>query len=217
RGRKPLNQDFHGARVPGQPQLAMKGVALALADGISTSSVSHIASQIAVGGFLEDYYCTPDAWSVRKSAQRVLAATNSWLYSQTRQSEYRYDSDRGYVCTFSALIIKSATAYLFHVSDSRIYRLRGRDLEQLTTEHRLRVSADISYLARALGIGPHLEIDHLSLGIEQDDIFILATDGVHEFIDALTLRSLLAEQADDLDGAAQRIVEHALQQGSADN
>src|SRR5690606_6034554 len=110
RGHKPLNQDFHGARVPGQPQLAMKGVALALADGISTSSVSHIASQIAVGGFLEDYYSTPEAWSVRKSAQRVLAATSAWLYSQTRQSEYRYDSERGYVCTFSALIIKSATA-----------------------------------------------------------------------------------------------------------
>ena len=217
RGRKELNQDFHGACIPREPQLGSKGIVVALADGISTSAVSHIASQTAVAGFLADYYCTPDAWSVRKSAQRVLAATNSWLYSQTRQSEYRYDSDRGYVCTFSALIIKSATAYLFHVGDSRIYRLRGKDLEQLTTDHRLRVSADISYLARALGIGPHLEIDHLSLGIEQDDIFILATDGVHEFIDALTLRSLLAEQADDLDGAAQRIVEHALQQGSADN
>ena len=217
RGRKDINQDFHGACIPQQPQLDSKGIVIALADGISTSAVSHVASQTAVAGFLADYYCTPDAWSVRKSAQRVLAATNSWLYSQTRRSEYRYDSDRGYVCTFSTLIIKSATAYLFHVGDSRIYRLRGDDLEQLTTDHRLRVSADTSYLARALGIGPHLEIDHLSLGVERGDTFILATDGVHEFIDALTLRRLLAEYAADLGLAAQRIIEHALGQGSGDN
>lgn len=115
RGRKDINQDFHGACLPVEPPLSAKGTVVALADGISSSAVSHIASQTAVAGFLEDYYCTPDAWSVRKSAQRVLAATNAWLHSQTRQGEYRHDADRGYVCTFSALIIKSATAYLFHV------------------------------------------------------------------------------------------------------
>lgn len=217
RGRKDINQDFHGACIARQPQLGSKGIVVALADGISTSAVSHVASQTAVAGFLADYYCTPDAWSVRKSAQRVLAATNSWLYSQTRRSEYRYDSDRGYVCTFSTLIIKSATAYLFHVGDSRIYRLRGDDLEQLTTDHRLRISADTSYLARALGVGPHLEIDHLSLGVELGDLFILTTDGVHEFIDAVTLRTLVAAHDDDLDLAARRMVEHALGQGSGDN
>src|SRR3954468_17634301 len=85
KGRKEINQDFHGACLPEDPQLSAKGVALALADGISSSAVSQIASQCAVRGFLEDYYATPPAWSVRKSAQRVLMAVNSWLYSQTRQ------------------------------------------------------------------------------------------------------------------------------------
>ena len=98
KGRKPSNQDFHGAFVPREPQLSSKGAALALADGISSSDVSHIASETAVSAFLEDYYCTSEAWSVKTSAERVLGATNSWLYSQTQQSQGRYDKDRGYVC-----------------------------------------------------------------------------------------------------------------------
>lgn len=217
RGRKDVNQDCHGVCLPAEPLLSTKGIAVALADGISSSEVSHLASHTAVAGFLEDYYCTPDAWSVRKSAQRVLAATNAWLHGQTRQGEYRHDADRGYVCTFSALIIKSATAYLFHVGDARIYRLRGAELEQLTRDHRLRVSADVSYLARAMGIGPHLEIDHLALPIERGDLFILATDGVHEYLDAPQLGHVISEHADDLNLAARRIIEQALALGSDDN
>ncbi|WP_370920300.1 protein kinase domain-containing protein [Halopseudomonas bauzanensis] len=217
RGRKDINQDFHGACLPVEPALSAKGTVVALADGISSSAVSHIASQTAVAGFLEDYYCTPDAWSVRKSAQRVLAATNAWLHSQTRQGEYRHDADRGYVCTFSALIIKSATAYLFHVGDARIYRLRGDDLEQLTRDHRVRVSADASYLARALGAGPQLEIDYLALPLERGDLFMLATDGVHEYIDAPAFRRLISDHGSDLNAAAKCIIELALALGSDDN
>src|SRR6476646_1826998 len=98
KGRKEINQDFLGARVPEEPLLSSKGIALALADGISSSAVSQVASQSAITGFLSDYYCTSPAWSVKKSAQRVLMAVNSWLYAQTRQSQYRYEKDRGYVC-----------------------------------------------------------------------------------------------------------------------
>ncbi|HEX7645879.1 MAG TPA: protein phosphatase 2C domain-containing protein, partial [Noviherbaspirillum sp.] len=146
KGRKESNQDFHGTFLPKEPQLSSKGVALAIADGISASDVSHIASQFAVTSFLEDYYCTSDAWSAKKSVERVLAATNSWLYSETQRGHGRYDKDRGYVCTLSAMVIKSTTAHLFHVGDTRIYRLHGASLEQLTTDHRVRVSSEQSYL-----------------------------------------------------------------------
>ena len=81
KGRKPTNQDFHGILVPTEPLLSSKGIAVVLADGISSSSVSHIASESAVKSFLSDYYCTSESWSVKTSARRVLAATNSWLYA----------------------------------------------------------------------------------------------------------------------------------------
>src|SRR5216117_4618469 len=114
KGRKEINQDFHGVLIPREPLLGLKGIAVVLADGISSSNVSRIAAESAVKGFLTDYYCTSESWSVRTSAQRVLEATNSWLYSQTR-SQYSYDRDRGYVCTLSAMVIKSTTAHIFHI------------------------------------------------------------------------------------------------------
>ena len=89
KGRKDINQDFHGALIPEEPLLGTKGIAVALADGISTSSVSHIASESAVKSFLTDYYCTSESWSVKTSARRVLAATNSCLHAQTKQTQYR--------------------------------------------------------------------------------------------------------------------------------
>ncbi|MGB8514775.1 MAG: protein phosphatase 2C domain-containing protein, partial [Pseudolabrys sp.] len=146
KGRKEANQDFHGALIPEEPLLGLKGIAVVLADGISTSDVSAIASESAVKSFLTDYYCTSDSWSVKTSAQRVIAATNSWLHAQTRQSQHLYDKDRGYVCTLSAMVIKSTTAHIFHIGDARIYRIAGNNLEQLTEDHRVIVSSQQSYL-----------------------------------------------------------------------
>ena len=217
KGRKAANQDFHGVYIPQEPQLTAKGIAIALADGISSSAVSHIASESAVGSFLGDYFCTSDAWSVKKSAQRVLMATNSWLYAQTRQSQFRYDLDRGYVCTLSAMVIKSTTAHIFHAGDTRIYRLRDGHLEQLTEDHRLWVSQDKSYLSRAMGINTHLELDYRTFQVEQGDCFLFATDGVYEFASDARMVELITTQNTDLDGAARAIVEHAYAQGSDDN
>lgn len=217
KGRKESNQDFHGVYIPKEPLLSTKGIVIAIADGISGSDVSHIASQFAVTGFLEDYYCTSDAWSVKKSAERVLAATNSWLYSQTQQGQGRYDKDRGYVCTLSAMVVKSATAHLFHVGDTRIYRLHGKAFEQLTNDHRVRIASDESYLGRAFGIGSQLEIDYRSLQIDCGDIFLLATDGVYEYVDADIVTAAITEHEGDLDIAARAIIEEAYRRGSTDN
>jgi len=217
KGRKETNQDFHGIHVPDEPLLSSKGIAIAIADGISSSDVSQIASEAAVTGFLGDYYCTSDAWSVKTSAQRVLIATNSWLHSQTRQSQYCYDKDRGYVCTFSAMVIKSTTAHIFHAGDTRIYRLQGDALEQLTDDHRLWISQDKNYLNRALGIHPQLEIDYQSLQLEERDIFIFATDGVYEYADDHFIANTISEHGDNLDNAAKVIVDEALEQGCTDN
>ncbi|MER2540126.1 MAG: bifunctional protein-serine/threonine kinase/phosphatase [Azonexus sp.] len=217
KGRKEINQDFHGLLVPNGPQLGSKGIAIALADGISSSDVSQEAAQAAVTTFLEDYYCTSDAWSVKTSAEHVLVATNSWLYTQTQQSQHRYNRERGYVCTFSGIIIKSRTAHLFHVGDARIYRLRGALLEQLTEDHRVRVSSTQSYLARAMGMDRKVEVDYQSMPLEEGELLVLATDGVYEFTDAACVAAAIEGCAGNLDQAAQAVVEEALKRGSGDN
>jgi serine/threonine protein phosphatase PrpC/predicted Ser/Thr protein kinase len=217
KGRKEAQQDFHGVYIPHEPQLSSKGIAVAVADGISSSDVSHIASESAVASLLDDYYCTSDAWSVKTSVERVLTATNAWLYSQTRQGQGRYDRDRGYVCTLSAVVFKSSTAHIFHVGDTRVYRVHENVLEQLTNDHRVSVSPSQSYLGRALGVDGHLDIDYRTIQIERGDAFLLATDGVYEYIDASVVNAAIDDCAGDLNRAAKAIVEEAYQRGSADN
>src|SRR5437762_5915044 len=209
KGRKQTNQDFHGALTPGEPLLSLKGIAIVLADGISSSNVSHIASESAVKSFLTDYYCTSESWSVKTSAQRVLAATNSWLHSQTRRSQYSYDRDKGYVCTLSAMVIKSTTAHIFHIGDSRIYRLSGNTLEQLTNDHRIVISSEQSYLGRALGANPQIEIDYQMLRVEKGDTFLLVTDGIYEHLGRRQIAKAIKDGAGDLDKAASAIVQQA--------
>ncbi len=65
KGIKEINQDALGYRIPQEPLLSTKGIVLTMADGISSSRVSQIASDTAVSSFLEDYYCTSDAWAVK--------------------------------------------------------------------------------------------------------------------------------------------------------
>lgn len=211
------NQDFHGAFVPKGALLASKGIALALADGISSSRVSQQASATAVRTFLEDYFATSEAWTVRRAANCVLAASNSWLHGQTMACDGRFDKDRGYVCTFSALVLKGSKLHLFHVGDSRIFRLHPQSLEQLTEDHRIGLSATESYLARALGTASHIDVDYRSWDAAVGEVYLLATDGAYSQLTAARVQQALAQHPDDLDAAAAQLVTQARAAGSQDD
>jgi serine/threonine protein phosphatase PrpC len=216
-GRKSINQDFHGVCIPDEPSLSTKGIAIAIADGISSSDVSQIASETSIKNFLQDYYCTSDAWSVKHSVQCVLKAVNSWLHTQTQQSDRRFDKDKGYICTFSGIVFKSNTAHLFHSGDSRIYKLTGNTLEQLTEDHRRTISAETSYLTRGLGIHHFIELDYRSLQVSEADVFILATDGVYENLSGSIIANAIIKGKNNLDLTAKALVEQAYAAGSTDN
>jgi serine/threonine protein phosphatase PrpC len=213
KGIKADNEDFVGAIVPNEPQLTHKGIVAAIADGMSGSEGGKIASQSCVGSFLNDYYSTPDSWSVKQAGEKILSATNSWLYSQGR---LRYQSTKGMVSTLSIIVLKSTTAHIFHIGDSRIYRLRKGNLEQITRDHRVWISHDKNYLNRAMGIEPRLEVDYKSLPVEQGDLFLMTTDGLHDFIDDKAIRTLLIENS-DLTQLADAILQLAKTNNSDDN
>lgn len=213
-GRKPTNQDFHGALIPDGQALAMKGVALAIADGISSSEVSHIAAETAIKSFLNDYYCTSDAWSVKTAGERVIRAANSWLHAECRR--YRVDENRGFITTLSALVLKGRTGHLFHVGDARVFHLSDGGVEQLTTDHQTVLSSSERYLARALGLSEAVEIDYRVVDLREGETFILATDGVYSFLDPKEMARIVAAHA-DLNQAAKAIVAAALDHGSDDN
>jgi serine/threonine protein phosphatase PrpC/predicted Ser/Thr protein kinase len=217
KGLKAVNQDYCGVHIPSDAALTTKGIAIAIADGISSSSVSEIASEVSVKSFLEDYFCTSETWSVKKSAQQVLMANNSWLYSQSQRSNDRYEKDKGYVCTFSALILKSTTAHLFHVGDSRIYLLRDDNLELLTNDHRHWVSKDKHYLDRAMGINPFIDIDYKTISLKIEDTFILVTDGIYEFNEDQFIVDTIKNHHQDFTTACKIITDNALSKGCDDN
>jgi serine/threonine protein phosphatase PrpC len=213
-GVKDSNEDSCGIRIPDEPLLLTKGLAAVIADGMSGSEAGREAADACVQGFLSDYYSTPESWSVETSGAKVLTALNRWLFGQGQQF---YGSARGMVTTCSILVIKSDVGYLFHVGDTRIYRLREGELEQLTRDHRSQVVGDRAYLSRALGIDVNLEIDFRRVPLEPGDTFLLTTDGVHDLLPARDLAEHLTGAGTDCEAAARAIVAAALTAGSKDN
>jgi len=213
-GVKEQNEDACGIITPEGSALNTKGIAVVIADGMSGCEAGREASEACVQGFFNDYYSTPESWTVKSSVQKVLSALNRWLYGNGQRE---YNSAKGMVTTFSALLLKSNTGYLFHVGDTRIYRLRSNDLELLTTDHRIHIRNDRSYLSRAMGIEPHIDIDFRKIDLEQGDRFLLLSDGVHEFINDATLKQMVIGGGDDLQATAEAIVYYAEQQQSDDN
>lgn len=217
RGVKEINQDFHDIFIPTNHQLTTKGIAIAIADGISSSDVSQIASKTSVTSFLIDYFSTSELWSVKKSAYRVLSAANSWLYAQSAKGKFPHDKNRGFVCTFSAMIIRSNIAHLFHIGDTRVYRLREGILEQLTQDHRMFVSQEKSYLSRALGIEKILSVDYDTYEVYKGDYYLFMTDGVYEYIKEDILINTITNEKQTLQERAKTVSDIALENGSNDN
>lgn len=212
-GHKAENQDFHGVMIPNGAALTHKGIAGVLCDGISTSRHGRTAAETAVRNFLTDYYCTSETWTVATSAGRVIRAVNSWLHSQSRTAPTR---EQGHVCTFAALILKGRSGYLFHAGDSRICRLDGKSLECLTGDHRIELGAGKSYLGRALGLEQVAEFDHQQVDLCEGDVFVMTTDGVHDFLPPAAIAAIINGTPDPGQAAA-KAVDAALAAGSDDN
>jgi serine/threonine protein phosphatase PrpC len=213
-GRKPRNDDSYGVLIPKGAELVNRGIAMAIADGMSSSEGAKAASETAVKNFLGDYYATPESWAVKKSAAVVLKAVNNWLHAQ---GHTLHGTDCGMVTTFSGVILKAGMAHIFHAGDTRITLLRQGGSEPLTQDHRAHAGRERGYLTRALGINPDLEIDYRAETLEAGDILVFTSDGVHEHLSASQLRNALRQSADDLDAAARTICDIALLKGSDDN
>ena len=217
KGIKERNEDFYGAYIPEGSTLDNKGIACAIADGMGSCANAQEASEHCVKSFLNDYFSTPETWTVKTSGAKVLTAINNWLLSNGNK-----DHANGMVTTFSAIVFKSTTAHIFHIGDSRIYRFRsndkksGGDLELITTDHRVWISDEKNYLSRAMGIDSHLDIDYKTLAIDEGDVFLMTTDGIHDYLSDQQLREHLSANS-NIEVKADRIVAHALELESHDN
>ncbi len=220
-GKKAENQDAFAAYQPTLGITKYKGFAACIADGVSCSENSQLASTTSVSTFLTDYYSTPDSWDVKTACQRVLGAINAWLYHHGQQASARHNS---LVTTFTGFILKSNTLHVVHVGDSQLLRIRNNALEPLTRPHTHRHGNGQELLSRGLGMDTRLEVDYYATDIQAGDILIATTDGVHEHLQNNEIRELIKPLLDaknrsqtHIEKVAQQLTEVATMNGSEDN
>lgn len=222
-GKKAQNQDAFSAFIPKSNEILSKGIVATMADGVSSASKAAEAAQLSVTQFINDYYATPETWSTQKSAAKVLNSLNQWLYSQ---SDGINKQTAQWLTTFSALIVKSTTGYIFHVGDTRISRFRENKISTITQDHNRKQSNQHVVLTRALGADNRLKVDVHQVDIQQGDIYLLTCDGVHEYLTnkqiSAVLMKLSAQSGEPLDAKAlektsQQLTQLAIEQGSDDN
>lgn len=119
-----------------------------------------------------------------------------------------------------------------HVGDSRLYRLRDGDLEQITSDHSLtqelldrgfytadqaQKSTNKNLVTRAVGIEPFVQIDLMEASAQVDDIYLLCSDGLSDLIDDTLILGILKKYGKDLDQAAAELIREANEHGGKDN
>ena len=138
---------------------------------------------------------------------------------------------RGMGTTCTLVLLEEAELHIAHVGDSRAYLLRAGELTQVTEDHTLvnrmvregRLKPEEadrhpqrSIITRALGVDAEVEVDELSLGVEEGDRFLLCSDGLTSMIDFDALRTVLTEEASP-QAAVDRLIDLANQAGGEDN
>jgi len=139
-------------------------------------------------------------------------------------------SQRGMGTTLSLLLLIRDTAFVAHVGDTRIYRLRNGELGRLTEDHTLvremarsmNVAEDAidqrlrNAITRAVGVHAVVEVDARHLRVEPGDRFLLSSDGLHGVLADATLHDVL-EGFDDPVTCVDALIERANDAGGPDN
>jgi len=211
-GPRPRNEDFGGFVTPEPAMAAVKGFIAALADGVSGGSHGREAAESTVRNLLADYYATPDTWEVAHALDTVIQSLNRWLSGQVASRR----EAGGMACTLSALVLRGRRWTLAHVGDTRIYRLRGEHLEQLTQDHTWEQHGMEHVLKRAVGLDTYLRVDYAEGDLAAGDVFLIVCDGVWQPLGQVELHRLL-QLHDDAQDCARNLVAEALRQGGGDN
>ena len=225
--RRAGNQDSLATRLcREQDEWEVCGHLFAVADGMGGHSVGDLASRIAADALPQAYHKC-DADSIPERLSQAIVAANQAIHDKARENpEF---ADMGTTC--SALVLSPQGAYTGNVGDSRVYRVRDHEIEQLTFDHSLqwemirqgRATMDTvdglhprNVITRCLGPDPAVDVDvEGPFPITSGDRFVICSDGLtghvtDEEIGAIT-SDLKPQQASRL------LVDLANCRGGADN
>ena len=183
-----------------------------VADGMGGYDKGEVASQMATDSFDQFFTDLPDDLDTNS----LIMAIKQWA-GETNQAILQAAQGTGMGCTFCGLITFRGEAYILNMGDSRIYRLRGDLMKQLSTDHseRNRLHDDTvpsNLIYNAFGVeGAFIDISHTR--IIADDIFLICSDGLTDMVDDSTIEAILHTN----DDKAKQLVEAAKRAGGDDN
>lgn len=219
------NQDSYAAgELPGSVAWAV------VCDGMGGAAGGSVASSTAVKliseRLCEAYRTGMSTNSVKNLMTSAITAANVSVYDESRENPEL----SGMGTTVVAVLVIDGTVCVAHAGDSRAYLLSGGVLRQLTkdhsfvqemvdkgrlTEEEAREDPRKNLITRALGISDTLRIDFCEEQMSQDDILLICTDGLTNFVESDEICSLTS------DGKfyeyAERLVNRANENGGGDN
>lgn len=210
-------------------------------DGMGGHASGEIASQIAadvmvrflaMDRFRPDFRWPPESAVQQTEEGRALdaavRAANREVFFQAQANPLH----KGMGTTIVGVYAGRQRLGLVHVGDSRIYRFRNGELEQLTDDHSLlnyymntrpmsaqqiKSFAGKNVIVRAVGLRDNVEPDVQITDYKSGDVYLLCSDGLNDMVDDERIASVLGDAADNLAEAGKKLIQLALDGGGKDN
>jgi serine/threonine protein phosphatase PrpC len=174
--------DVCAARVEGETVIAV------LADGAGAARGGAEAARRIVDSIANNFSARPREWSVPRALAEFARLINRTLH---QESLARFDAPE-LVSTLSCVVIAGDRLFGLNVGDSRVYLLRGGQLEQLSEDH---VDAEQSHvLLRAMGLGPEVEPYAFERTLRDGDLVLLCSDGLSNVLPSAELQTALTSR-----------------------
>jgi serine/threonine protein phosphatase PrpC len=210
-------------------------------DGMGGHASGEVASQIAAEAMVRfvgsDRFRPDFRWPAEVTHQlteegRALDAAVRMANVEVYAAALGNLAHKGMGTTVVGMLAGPHRLGLVHVGDSRIYRLRGGDLEQLTDDHSLlnhymrtrpmssqqiRAFAGKNVIVRAVGLRDSVDPDVQTQDYRAGDVYMLCSDGLTDMVDDERILPALLAHKDDLEQACARLIDLALEGGGKDN
>ena len=199
-----------------------------VASGIAVQIVTELASEASIRQELNDI--DPHSGLMRQSIiLRDAVYRSNKIIFQTAQSQTHCE---GMGTTIVACMFYDDKVSIAHVGDSRAYRLRGGQLDQMTLDHSLlqelvdrgfyseeeaQRSTNRNYVTRALGVEPTVEVEVHEYDVLPDDVYLLCSDGLCDMVEDDDIHLTISTFNASLDVVGQQLIDMANDHGGRDN
>lgn len=214
-----------------------------VADGMGGQASGEIASKVAVKS-VEEFVIRSRVedmlWPVpyRKDLSRdqnLLLAAAAYANDKIRSLSHQDLSMRGMGTTLVGAIIEEDHLAVVNIGDSRLYRIRSRDIQQITQDHNLAweqermglLTKEEAYkhpqrhiLTSALGIEAieNIKIDLFRVDIHKRDLYLLCSDGLNDMLtDSEILEGVNSSEGKSLEQIGRSLIQGANRAGGRDN